>query len=229
MRPQFCQLVNQHRSSKTKRKRQATRAPPFGKRRGPKPRQVAEGRARALLVPEMAPPRDQAANAAAKSRAQGARSGARSVRSARRQAGRRRDRGANVQSRRRRRSPKSKREALWCAGFVGSRGRRVLQVRKPSGSREGGVPQGLAAPRDPPFARTAEPKGAPDRPAFAPSGLMRREECKTRACRRAESGRGRRGPSGKRKRRGPRRLENGGARCRARSPKVEREALWCPR
>ena len=49
------------RSQGFKRERQATRVPPFGKRRNPMPHQVAEDGARALLVPEIAPPRGRAA------------------------------------------------------------------------------------------------------------------------------------------------------------------------
>ena len=167
--------------------------------------QVAEGRARALLAPEMAPPRDRAANAAAKSRAQGARSDARSARSAKRQAGRRRDSEGACGA------PGSRdREGAAYFGYASPRDRAKMACHgrpqrqpvppfaktaelqspaaRPSGlcaaqSRAQGARSGArsvrSAKRQAGRRRVSERRcGAPDRPAFAPSGLCAAKSAK---------------------------------------------------
>ena len=211
--------------------------------------QVAETTARAFLVPEIAPPRGRAGLGPRRAAHKGPRRGTRSVRerprpstSDERRGVRRSDErwtpmprqvaeeiaAPSDQSWRRRRSPKGQRGRLWCARFVGSRECRVLQVRKPSGSREDGVPQAAAAATGPPFVKTAEPKGARDSPAARPSGLCAAKSHAQGSRSGAGSVRERQGPSAGDKRRGVRRLKNGGPQCRAQVAEDRARALLVP-
>ena len=171
--------------------------------------QVAEGRARALLAPEMAPPRDRAANAAAKSRAQGARSDARSARSAKRQAGRRRDSEGACGA------PGSRdREGAAYFGYASPRDRAKMACH--------GRPQRQPVP---PFAKTAELQS----PAARPSGQRGREESRTRGQIGCHSASQRQPASARASGEGSAVRKTAEPKAASRSPKSEREALRCAR